>query len=525
MNASEERTRSLWMEEGFPQALALEESASTDVLVVGAGIAGLSAGYELARAGRKVMVVDRGAIGGGMTARTTAHLTFEIDDFNYALIARRGEEVARAYFDSQRAAVDRIEAIANAESIACDFARIDGFYVPAGKHGAEIIAKEYDAARHVGFKDLETTSAPAGHDGPALRFPQQARFHPLKYLHGLVAALRRMHVELYANTAIAKLEEINGRVRAETANGHVIDAKYGVSATNAPFGVAIHTKQAPYRTYAIAAPAPKGSVADVLVWDTLDPYHYVRLQPGDVEDMLIIGGEDHKSGTEADGEERIARLRNWAIEHYPMMGEIAYSWSGQVYEPIDFVPHDGRNPGDENIYVITGDSGQGITNGVAGALLIADLIEKSASAWEECYNPSRKTLTAAGAFIAENASAIANTSEHLVRADFADVSEIGHGQGGLVQVDGHKAAVYRDETGELHALSAACTHVGCVVHFNPFERCWDCPCHGSQFGVDGEVLAGPARKPLEPLPREFEITPDQADTRLPRSDIHSGHGS
>jgi glycine/D-amino acid oxidase-like deaminating enzyme/nitrite reductase/ring-hydroxylating ferredoxin subunit len=519
MNAAEERTRSLWMDAGFPDAPSLEHDASTDVLIVGAGIAGLSTAYELASAGRKVIVVDRGAIAGGMTARTTAHLSFEIDDYNYALIGRRGEEVARAFFESQRAAVERIEQIVQSHSIGCDFARVDGYFVPAGKHGSGIIDKECEAARKAGFADVEKTSAPDGHNGPALRFPNQARFHPLKYLNGLATALRRMHVEIYANTPVTKLEEKDGRVHAETANGRTIEANYAVYATNAPFGVAIHTKQAPYRTYAFAAPVPKGSVADVLVWDTLDPYHYVRLQPGDKHDMLIIGGEDHKSGTEADGADRIARLKTWAVQHYPMMGEITHAWSGQVYEPIDFVPHDGRNPGDENIFVITGDGGQGITNGVAGALLIADLIEKSASPWEDCYQPSRKTLTAAGDFITETAGVVSNMSEHLGGADFKDAAAINRNQGGHLKLGGHKAAVYRDEQGELHAVSATCTHVGCVVHFNPFERCWDCPCHGSQFSVDGEVLAGPARKPLEELPLEAKAELVAADGASPRSPL------
>jgi glycine/D-amino acid oxidase-like deaminating enzyme/nitrite reductase/ring-hydroxylating ferredoxin subunit len=509
MNAAEERTRSLWMDVGFPDAPSLQHNVSTDVVIVGAGIAGLSAAYELASAGCKVIVVDRGPIAGGMTARTTAHLAFEIDDFNAELITRRGEAVAQAFYESQRAAVDRIEEIVGKESIDCDFARVDGFFVAADEDGAKTLEREYEAARQAGFRDVEKVAGAEGHKGPALRFPNQARFHPLKYLNGLCTALKRMGVEIYANTPVRSLKEENGHVVAETEGGRRIEARLGVSATNSPINdlVAIHTKQAPYRTYAFTAPVPKGSVADVLVWDTLDPYHYVRLQPGDDADWLIVGGEDHKSGKADNGEDRIERLYQWAVRHYPMIGERKFTWSGQVYEPVDFVPHNGRNPGDENIYVITGDSGQGITNGVAGALLIADLVQNGQSPWEECYNPNRKTLTAAGTFIAENADVVPALAEHLVGADFDHVSDIGNDEGGIVRHGVGKAAVYRDASGELHAVKAACTHVGCVVQFNRFERCWDCPCHGSQFSIDGAVLAGPAKAPLETIELEGEAHP------------------
>lgn len=503
MNAAHERSRSLWMDTPCPEAPRLEQDLRCEALVIGAGIAGLSAAYELAELGKQVVVVDRGAIGGGMTARTTAHLAYAIDDFYDALIGRRGEDVARAYFESQRAAVDRIEEIVAKQSIACDFARVDGFFVPADDHGRQMLDKELQAARKAGFADVEFSAPPQGYDAPALRFPNQARLHPLKYLTGLYEALRGSGVRVFANTPVLKLEERHDRIVAELADGRCIEAAIAVSATNSPINdlVAIHTKQAPYRSFVFAAPVPRGSVADVLVWDTLDPYHYVRVQPGQSEDMLIVGGEDHKSGLEDDGAERIARLLQWAKDRYPMLGDVAYAWSGQVYEPIDYTPHAGRNPGDRNTYVITGDSGQGMTSGVAGALLIAQLLRDGASPWEEAYDPSRKTITAAGAFLSENLDVAGNLTEHVYKHAFTSFDELQRGQGAIGRVDGKQVAAYRDDSGALHVLSPSCTHLGCLLHFNSFERCWDCPCHGSQFGVDGEVLAGPAKAALHVFPQ------------------------
>ncbi len=494
----EDGSRSIWMDIGLPRYAPLKGDAETDVVVVGAGIAGLSAAYELSQRGRSVLVVDRAAIGGRMTMRTTAHLSFEIDDYYYKLAKLRGEEAARRYFESQSAAVDRIEDICARENIGCDFARVDLFLVGAGESGDEIIGKERDAAQQISFPGVERSEPPEGFSGPTLRFPNQARFHPTKYLRGLAAALEQRGVRLCEDTTVRDVEEKDGGVIAELDGGRRISAKFAVVATNSPINdlVAIHTKQAPYRTYAFAAPIAKGA-PDALIWDTEEPYHYVRLLPGERTDLLIVGGEDHKTGEANDGKERVARLFAWAKARFPSLGEPVAAWSGQVYEPIDYAPHLGVNPGDSRVFVITGDSGEGLTTGVAGALLIADLIGKGASPWTEVYDPSRKVLAAAGRFVMENKDAVAGLAERLTPGELSGFDELSPGEGGLVRAHGRKLAAYKDESGVLNVFSAACSHLGCVVHFNAFERSWDCPCHGSQFSVDGEAVAGPARRPLK----------------------------
>lgn len=524
MNVEQELSRSVWMEVAPPELQPLRGDEETDVLVIGAGIAGLSTAYELVSAGRRVTVVDRGRFGRGMTARTTAHLAFEIDDYFQELIKTHGRDHARLWYESQAAAVDRIEAICLAETLDCEFTRLDGFFVPAEDKDVDYLRKEVDAAREAGFADAEwlESGAPVT-GGPAARFPRQGRFHPTKYLNGLVAALQKRGARLYQYTDITELEEANGWVTAKTGAGHMIRARQAVVATNTPFHlrVPVHTKQAPYRTYVVALSIPKGGAPDILLWDTIEPgYHYVRLQPGEQEDLLIVGGEDHKSGTEDDGEARIGRLEAWARERWPMAGQVRYRWSGQVFEPADYVSFVGRSPEHQEVYLVTGDSGQGITNGVMSGLLLRDLMSETDSAWAPLYSPMRQMHRSLGEYVKENLEAAKHWVELVALPEGSSLDDIAPGQGALVRMHGKPVAAFRDDGGELHLRSAVCTHAGCTVHWNGFERCWDCPCHGSQFGVDGDVLNGPAAQPLKSVETDEadhrpQLGQDQASTSAP----------
>jgi glycine/D-amino acid oxidase-like deaminating enzyme/nitrite reductase/ring-hydroxylating ferredoxin subunit len=527
MNAEEERSRSLWMDVTMAALPVRDLAAQTDVLIIGAGIAGLATAYELVRQGRQVMIVDRGRFGQGMTARTTAHLAFELDDYFHELIKAQGEEAARLWYQSQSAAVDLFERISREEAINCDFARIDGLLMASDESDIEYLNQELEAARRAGFADAEMLAAGKvpGQQLPAIRFPRQARFHPMKFLKGLVDALQSRGASLYENIEVSGLDEDQGFVNATTSSGATIRARQVVVATNAPFHlrIPIHTKQAPYRTFAIAAPIPKGQAADVLLWDTIEPgYHYVRLQPGDDCDMLIVGGEDHKSGTIDDGNERIGRLEAWARDRWSGLGDLAYAWSGQVYEPADFVGFIGQSPQHTEVYLVSGDSGQGMTSGGVAALILSDLMNGRANAWAEIYEPSRKMHHGVLEYLKENVEAARHWIELLGPGEVASIGDLGSGEGALLKIEGKPVAAYRDEAGELHMRSAICTHAGCTVHWNSFERCWDCPCHGSQFSIDGEVLVGPAAKPLAPGPQVQDERPRSQEPER-RPDRQSPH--
>jgi glycine/D-amino acid oxidase-like deaminating enzyme/nitrite reductase/ring-hydroxylating ferredoxin subunit len=503
MNTEQERSRSLWMDVPALEFPALATGQDAEILVIGSGIAGLSTAYELARLGHGVIVVDRGRIGRGMSARTSAHLAFEIDDFFHELTESHGREAARLWYQSQSAAVDRIESICRQEGIECDFARVDGLLIAAEERDVDYLRKELDAARAAGFDDAEWTDSRrlSGTDLPAIRFPRQARFHPVKYMNGLARALQGLGVRLYASTDVTGLEEHDGHIVATTGAGHLLRAQQVVIATNSPFHlrIPIHTKQAPYRTYVIAAPIPKGTVDDMLLWDTESAYHYVRLQPGNSADTLIVGGEDHKSGVTTDGRTAIARLETWARRRWPQMGGIAHAWSGQVLEPADYVGFIGRSPRYERTYLVSGDSGEGLTTGVAASLLLRDLITTGGSPWAQLYDPKRQMHRGLSEYLKENLEAVRHWGELLAKGDVELLDDIPRGHGARIKIAGQQVAAFRDDKGALHLRSAVCTHAGCAVHWNDFEACWDCPCHGSQFTIDGDVLNGPAARPLAPV--------------------------
>jgi len=502
MNVAQEHTRSLWMDVAVATASRLDRDETADVAVVGAGIAGLSVAYELCARGVAVVVLDRGDIGSGMTARTTAHLASAFDDGYAELIKSHGRDAARLVYRSQAAAIDRIEAIQAAEAIDCDFARLDGYLVLASGTPAGALDDELSAATDAGVpvSDVrEPTPIHAKSLVRSIRFPNQARVHALKYLSGLAGAVARAGGRLYAGSPVENVEESKDGVVLATAAGHKVRARHAVVATNSPIlnRLAVHAKQAPYRTYAIAAPLARGRLPDALYWDTHDPYHYVRLQPGsDEHDFVIVGGEDHKSGAADDGERRFAALERWIRDRLAKLGKVSHRWSGQVMEPIDGIGFIGPNPGQSRVFIATGDSGQGITGGALSGLILADLITEAENPYAKIYDPARKPLRKLGEFVSENTTALRSFAQYLLPGEIASVGRLKPGEGGVLRRGLRKVAACRDADGRLHLHSAACPHAGCVVAWNSLEQCWDCPCHGSQFAPDGSVLNGPAIGPL-----------------------------
>lgn len=507
MNNDSGTTVSVWMAtEEIEGRGALTEDMTADVCVVGAGIAGLTTAYLLARAGKSVVVIDDGPIGGGETGRTTAHIANALDDRFHEIERLHGEEGSRLAAASHGAAINRIEAIVRQEGIDCEFQRLDGYLFNPPGDPVEDLRRELEAAHRAGLSDVtlvERAPLPTYDTGPALLFPNQAQFHPMKYLSGLARAIERDGGRIFTRT---RAERVNGGSKAsvETGDGITISAGAIVVATNTPINdrFVIHLKQAPYRTYAIGIQVPAGAVPRALYWDTPDPYHYVRLQSaergaGEYE-ILIVGGEDHKTGQADDERARFDRLEQWTRERFPMAGEVEYRWSGQVMEPVDALGFIGRNPlDDDNVYIITGDSGHGITNGTIGGILITDLILGRDNPWAKLYDPSRITISAAKTFLQEGANTLAQYADWLAGSDVDAVKEIREGSGAVLWDGATKIAVYRDQHGHLHGCSAICPHLGCVVDWNDLEKSWDCPCHGSRFDAYGRVVNGPAIEDLK----------------------------
>jgi glycine/D-amino acid oxidase-like deaminating enzyme/nitrite reductase/ring-hydroxylating ferredoxin subunit len=500
------KTISIWMTTAeVPAPPALTEDIRADVCVVGAGIAGLSTAYMLSSKGKSVVVLDDGPIGGGQTARTTAHLS-NVLTYRYCEYEKiHGEEGAKLIAESHLTAIDTIEAIALKENINCDFERLDGYLFAPDLDSTDEIKQELEAVHRAGQTDVELVKrAPVNtfDTGLCLRFPKQGQFDPLKYLAGLAEAIQRNGGKIYTGTHV---EKVKGglQARIETSNGNVVIADAVVLATNSPINKLnpIHFKQSAYITYVIGAKVPRGSIPKALYWDTLDPYHYVRLQNLDDEsDVLIVGGEDHKTGQADNAGARYAGLETWTKERFPMAKEILYRWSGQVMNADDGIAYIGKNPLDENnVYIATGDTGLGMTHGTIAGILLTDMILGRKNTWAKLYDPSRIKVGAASDLISENINTGAQYLDWVTPGDVDSVEKIAPATGAIVRRGLTKIAAYRDENGILHEHSAICSHLGCIVAWNTSEKTWDCPCHGSRFNTQGKVINGPAIDGLAPV--------------------------
>jgi glycine/D-amino acid oxidase-like deaminating enzyme/nitrite reductase/ring-hydroxylating ferredoxin subunit len=507
MNTDSGKMLSPWLQDfAMPAFSALTRNASTDVCIVGAGIAGISVGYMLSREGKKVIILDDGNVGGGETGRTTAHLANALDDRFYELEWLHGERGAALAAESHSAAIDLIEMLVRDEKIDCDFQRLDGFLFEPPEGDVKNLERELAAVHRAGLTGVKMLArAPLPFDtGPALRFPHQGQFHPLKYLRALAAAIQRNGGAIFIKTHVSDVQGGDAPC-VTTTSGFCVRAGAIVIATNAPVNdrVIIHTKQAAYRSYVLSFRVPKDSIQQGLFWDNNDPYHYIRLEQPSLKtgkgfDRLMVGGEDHKTGQPENPDLPFSNLERWVRERFPMAGEIDFRWSGQVLEPVDSLAFIGKNPTDKNVYICTGDSGSGMTHGTIAGILLKDLILGHESEWEKLYDPSRVTLLAAGTFATENLNVAAQYTDWVKSDEHNSVEAIQPGEGAVIREGPLKRAVYRDKEGILHVCSAVCPHLGGIVRWNPNEKTWDCPCHGSRFDRFGVVVNGPANENLKP---------------------------
>lgn len=493
------RLDSLWADRSASKhrLYRLDRDIRTDVCVIGAGIAGLTVARCLREAGHDVVLLDRRGVGAGETGRSSAHVSFALDDRLCALEDQHGEEGARRAVESHRAAVDLIERWSGE---AAGFARVDGYLLRAPSSAQDLLEREADAARRLGV-EVHADRVPALRidGGRALRFPDQARIDPLAYLRGLEHAVRDGGGRLFRAQAISV--EDGDPCRVITSEGPHVDCRAVVVCTNVPFHrrVAYHTKQAPYRSFLLAFEAPRDLLPDALFWDTGDPYHYLRWT-GDAggADLLLIGGADHKVGQREPEQAPFRELEAWARAHLLGLGALRRSWSGQIIEPVDGLAYIGRDIGARNVFVVTGDSGNGLTHGTLAGPLIASLVGGEDHPWRSVYDPARKQF--GREWIKENANVAWQYHDWVAPAEGGRTEDLARDEGRVLRRGLRLCAVHRDGHGQLHAFSARCPHLGCVVRWNRAERSWDCPCHGSRFeAANGTVLNGPAATGLEPI--------------------------
>jgi glycine/D-amino acid oxidase-like deaminating enzyme/nitrite reductase/ring-hydroxylating ferredoxin subunit len=490
---------------GYPRAVG---QVRVDVAVIGGGIAGLSTAHELKQRGRTVAVVEAGRIATSVTGYTTAKITSLHTKIYTELVAHFGDDSARVYGQSQQAGLERIAHWVDTYSIDCDFARQPAFTYAVDGAAADELRREAETAAALGLPASYVTATylPFQISG-AVRFDDQAQFHPRRFLLALAARIPGDGSHVFEQTRMLGVQE--GQPCTVTCDVGEIVADDVVLATHYPVldrGL-MFARLEPHRDVVVAGLLPPGQRLDGMFISTEADTHSVRCAPHPDGQLLIVGGEPWKTGHDEDIKARYDRLAAWAAEHFGLAVP-TYRWSTQDNTTADGVPYIGPfHAAAEHLYVAAGFRGWGMTNGTVAGMLLADLIGGVESPWAQLYDPRRvKALTSAKTVLKLGADAVKGLiGETFTPAQVDSVDEIGPGEGAVAQLNGDKAAVYRDEAGELHCLSARCTHLGCVLHFNNAEKSWDCPCHGSRFDHDGAVLQGPANRPLErrepPAPR------------------------
>jgi glycine/D-amino acid oxidase-like deaminating enzyme/nitrite reductase/ring-hydroxylating ferredoxin subunit len=489
----------------MPRFPRLEKHISADVVVIGGGLTGLTTAYLLKRAGHRVAVLERDRCAQVDTGHTSAHLTCVSDARLAHMVDTFGSDHARATWDAGLAAIAQIEECVHAEKIDCDFARVPGYlHAPAfdepTTREVEALQREAALAADLGFDARYIERVPF-FGVPGMEIDDQARFQPRKYLAALARAIEGNGSHIFEGSPA---DTVVDDPLSVTVGSHAIACDYVVVATHNPIvgkagwlgATLLQTKLSLYTSYVLGGRVPPGEIPDALFWDTGRPYRFFRLQPQPGFDYVIFGGEDHKTGQEADTNGCYQRLEEALARLIPHV-EITHRWSGQVIETNDGLPLIGETAARQ--FAATGFCGNGMTFGTLGAMMAADALAGRPNPWRDLFDVKRTEIVRGlWDYIKENK----DYPYYLIRDRFAgatarSVRAIPRGSGAIVAVNGTRVAAHRGDRGEITMLSPVCTHMGCQVQWNVADKTWDCPCHGSRFRPRGEVLSGPAESPLE----------------------------
>ena len=495
---------SLWRAESLPRRTARQLPQEVDVVVIGAGITGLTTAWLLKRAGKRVAVFEKDHVGNGETANTSAHLTCITDDRLTAIAERFGRDAARSTWHGGAVAIDLIESLVGELAIDCGFQRVPGYLCSPffeGKPEPDALRQDATLAAELGLDARYLASGPVT-GKPAMGVADQAVFHPLRYLKALAAAV---HGDGSVIVEQCEVEEVMDDPCAVIARGETVACDDVVIATHVPItgsknlvsATLFQTKLYPYSSYVVGARIGD-AIEPGLYFDTSDPYWYFRVHDDDEGRYVIFGGADHKTGQETATDECYAKVQGALLRLIPD-ARLDRRWTGQVIETDDMLPFIGLTAPHQ--YAATGYAGNGITFGTLAGLMIHDAILGTDNPWRELFDPHRKatSLGAIARIVSENVDYPRYFIQDRLRRNRTDgVDSIGPGEGKVLTIGGQPVACSRDKDGTLTKVSAVCTHMGCLVRWNNTERSWDCPCHGSRFSADGQVMGGPAESPLEP---------------------------
>lgn len=493
--------RTVWLATAAkPSYVPLNQDLSVEVGIVGGGITGLTAAALLAGAGKSVALLEADVLGGGVSGQTTAELDVTTDAGLSRLVSNYGERGAKLTIEAGRKAIELIEHLSLRHGIACELRRVPSYTFTESAEGFTYLEAELEAAQRIGLGASLVSNTPLPFEvKSALVIENQGRLHPLRYLYGLARAIAHAPCRIFERTRVLEVEE-GEPCRLRTEMGTVSACEI-ILATHSPIGLrlAIHTRVAPYRSYVlglrVSQPVPEG-----IYWDTAEPYHYLRRHSDRDARLLLIGGADHKTGQQENPEACYRQLEAYAQRRFDIQS-IEYRWSAQAFVPVDDLPYIGLDPLSKHTYVATGYGGTGMTLGTVAGMMIADRILGYSSPADELFSPARvNPVSSARRFVAENLNVAKQyVLSWLSGAHEESLERIGRGEGKILELEGRKVAVYRDEAGLVHALSPICPHARCIVAWNEVEQSWDCPCHGSRFQATGEVIDGPAMQGLEPL--------------------------
>jgi glycine/D-amino acid oxidase-like deaminating enzyme/nitrite reductase/ring-hydroxylating ferredoxin subunit len=492
-------SKSVWMNTGTERSPALKGNYRADVAIVGAGISGIMTALFLRDAGKSVILLDKSEPPSGESCLTTGHVT-EVLDYRFSdLIHKFGQDEASEISAASRRGLELLRRRIEQDAIACDWEDLPAYLYIEKYEDREYLKEELAALRTLGIFCKYSDSAPLPFPTVGcIEIADQAQFHPVKYLHTLLSRFRDRGGLIFGNSKVTQLSHGEPcEVLTEHARVLATDV---VVCTNDPIShpLLMHTKIASYRTYAIAVTAKLQLPVPGLFWDTEDPYHYTRHARNGFGSVLVIGGEDHKTGTESDTEQCLERLRAFAHERFEV-SSVEDEWSGQIIETVDSLPYIGQDTQNPHFYVATGFSGNGLTWGALASEIIANQVLGIHNRYSELFRPNRINPTvSAGRYVAENKDfPICFIGDRIKEAESMD--DLHAEEGAIVNISGKRVAAYRNSSGDVRCLSPICPHMGCYVRWNNSEKTWDCPCHGSRFDDQGQVLNGPAMEGLEPV--------------------------
>lgn len=493
-------TRAIWSDAARESTrfMPLTGDVEADVAIVGGGITGISAAYNLAKNGLSVVVLESQEIGMGTTGSSTGNLYIPTGQFR-TILSKHGPEGLRAVVSSRSMALMFVEERIKEFNIDCGFKKVPWFYFSTKSRGSKEIEKEYDAISESGLIPMK--SVPEGFPfavNSAIQVDMQAQFNPLQYVRRIAASINGDRCRIYAGTKVTEIKD--GDPCVVSTSGGTVRAKKVIQATHTPKGIyTVHAIMEVYREYAIAAKIGNPMPADGIYWDLHGKSKYsVRTYSYGSEKYLIVIGDTHKTGHKEKTEQSFKKLVKYARSSFNI-DEIPYMWAAQKYMPADYLPYIGISPAEKNIYIATGFSSDGLIYGTAASMIISDLITGKENRFARIFDPKRLTIAASAKnAIKENISVVGHLiNDYIFKGNEKELSEIKTDEAKIVDFNGQKVAAYKDENERFHLVSAQCPHMGCIVHWNSGEKSWDCPCHGSRFSMEGKILEGPAISDLQ----------------------------